>query len=320
MRFAVLDFGSYSTLLLVARPTPDGSLVEVQEEFRVTRLGEGTDRTGALEPEAVERTIAAARDFLARIQPGGEDPVAGIAAATSAVRDARNREIFLDACGRLLGAPPLLLTGEEEAKAVFLGAASDQPKETLLCTADIGGGSTEISIGRRDRCIQSRSIDIGSARLAQRFDLFDRVPGERMEQARQAVRKILDGEASDLLSHIPARGEPLRALASGGTATTYTSMRQELAEYRREAVHGFTDTEQEVRAACEYLFTLSSEERARLPGIEPGRAPVLPAGLIVVGEWLRWLGRASVTVTTRGLRFGLARRMQCGDLEPTWRR
>ena len=315
-RYAALDFGTYSTLLLVAREDATRELVEETELFRVTRLGADTAQTGRLTPDGIARTIAAARGFLDIVRAGTAD-IAGVAAATSAVRDAANRDVFLQECRDLLGAPPLLLSGNDEAVTAFLGAASDQDPAARIVHIDIGGGSTELSAGQRDECLQSHSLNIGSARLAERFDLFETVPRAQQERARQAVRKAVAAAITDLEDRIAGRRPP-QIVASGGTATTYASMQLGLTEYRREAVHGFVSTERKTAEACDNLFDMSVAERRKIPGIEPGRAPVLPAGLVILGEILHGLGSSAFTVTTRGLRFGLVRQLQRGDIAPTW--
>ena len=312
-----LDFGSNSCLMLMVRAAEDGTLTREKELFEATRLGEGVDAHGRLQPAAIERTLEAARGFLKQI-PSDWASGAGIAAATSAVRDAENRETFLAACDEVLGGRPLVLSGEEEAGTTFLGAASDQPPGSTVIAVDVGGGSTELSVGRPGEALLSVSVDVGCVRLGERFDLFEVPDPGRLREAHAAVREVVQPAADRILETIPA-GSRVRLVGSGGTFTTYAAYREHMEVYDHERVHGYPGTSGDVNAAVADLFARTRQERALLEGIPEGRAPVLPAGLLIVHETLVALKRREFVVSTRGVRFGLIVRLMQGALAPTWR-
>jgi len=290
-------------------------LREVLELFRATRLGERVAETGRLSATAVERTVAAAREFLARVPRLPGQRVVGVAAATSALREARNRRDFFRPCVALLGSPPLVLGGEEEAETAFLGACSDRAGPML--TVDIGGGSTELSAGETETCLTSLSVDVGCGRLTEGFGLYEAVPVARAGLARATVRELLAEPLLTLRSAFAPCARP-SIVASGGTATTFAAATQQLKHYERRLVHGFRGDEEAVSSLAAELFAAPAAERARHYGIPTDRAAILPAGLLILSEVLCGLGARTFSVTTRGVRFGLCRRLQQGSIEPTW--
>ncbi|MCF7854607.1 MAG: hypothetical protein K9N51_07415 [Candidatus Pacebacteria bacterium] len=319
-RLAALDFGTNTALLLVAHETADGDLVEEYEALRTTRLGERTDRDRMLGEAGMTRSIQAAQEFLADL-PRDSRETALIAAATSAVRDARNQAIFLERCAHVLGRPPLVLSGDEEAQTIFTGAASDQSPTTFLLTVDIGGGSTEISLGWRDRCGYSTSLDLGCIRLSERFRLSGCADTTDLRDAREYARNVLKKVRN--ATRDTTAGEPSPcAIVTGGTATTWAAYARQLNAYQRQAIHGYTGTRRNLEQSIPKLAGMTAPQRAALPGVSKGRAPVFPAGLVILAETLELFDCQTFTVSTRGLRFGLLRRLQRGELLPTvvWRK
>jgi exopolyphosphatase/guanosine-5'-triphosphate,3'-diphosphate pyrophosphatase len=315
--YAALDIGTNSVLLLLARPAGDGSLTEVAELVRVTRLGEGVGHTRHLRSTAMERTLAAAADFLAAAQAHGA-PIKGIAATTSAVRDADNRDEFLARCLDLFGHEPLILAGAEEARTIFVGATSDLPHDSLAINIDIGGGSTEIAAGTPSVCNLAVSLDLGCVRCAEEFELFETATPEQQARARTSIRQTLSPVCAEVNRMLATARRTAAISATGGTATTLAAVEQSMQTYDRTRVHGFSASESLIGATTARLFTMSSAARAELPGVPAGRAPVLPTGLLILSELMRTMEMDSVRVSTRGLRYGLARRLQSGDLAPTW--
>lgn len=312
---AALDLGTNTVLLLTARAA-GADVVEDRELCETTRLGEGLARTGMLLQEAVTRTVAAAaafRDEAAAACPAGR----GIAVATSAVRGARNRAAFLDACRTALGHSPLLYSGAEEAETAFLGAASDQDPGAFLVTIDIGGGSTELSAGRHGERLFSTSVDLGCVRYAEEFGLKEQPQPGAIDRARRAAAAVL-GPVGVRIRALMRQAAPVRAVVSGGTGTTYAQWVQEMPAYDRTQVHGFAGARAAVGRDAMRLWELSSPARAELPGLPAARAEILPAGLLILTEALGAIGLAEFRVTTRGLRYGLILRLARGDVEPSW--
>ncbi len=307
---AVLDLGTNSTMLLLCRASPAGNLREVREELRMPRLGQGVADTGRLSAAAIDRTLAAAAELLASLPGRGR----GLTVATSAVRDAENRDPFLDAFAVRFGHRPLLLAGEQEAAAIFRGAAHDQQTEAeTLIDIDIGGGSTELTIGdRRNGCRLACSLDLGCVRCGERFGLLDAAAPSSLSRLRCEVRKLVEPVAAGFREL--TADSPWRVLASGGTAAAFAVYQQGLRGFSRSLVHGYRARECEVAAGAMRLAAMPLAERTGLPSVESGRAAVLPAGLLILSEILRVLEVSGCTVTTRGLRFGLALRLRRGEL------
>ena len=320
MRYASLDFGSNSTLLLVVHSTEEEPLVENEELFRTTRLASGIDKTGYLDPDGIRRSLDAAREFLNHLE-AQQGPTKGIAAATSAVRDAVNRDLFLAQTRELLGNPPVLLSGDAEARTIFAGATSDLEAGLPSIVLDIGGGSTEFALGTPGNCESAASVNAGCVRLAERFGLMDAADTAAVNAARQYVRTIskkMKLQVSDGLAKTGLQPTPA-VVVTGGTATTLAAYQQKLTTYDRGIVHGFQSSENRVSEILNKLQRMPAAERAKLPGIPTGRAPVWPAGLIIMSEMLRCFDVSNFRVSTRGLRFGLIQRLIARELPPTWR-
>ncbi len=307
-----LDIGTNSILLLVCRPGKNGELMEFHEDLRMPRLGEKTGSERRLHPTAVERALIATEELLRNL-PRGEN-IRLAAAATSAVRDAENRSLFLNGFRHRFGGVPWLLTGEEEALTVFQGVASDMCRRgSFLVNVDVGGGSTEMGVGDEEGgCRWSRSFDVGCVRFGERFDLYDVSEPKAREEARCEVRRLLEPGLEEIRQI--TGNKPVRMVAGAGTATSYAAWRQGLTTYQRQLVHGWQDSEAAVSEAAEELAAVPLAMRQEIPCINPGRAAVLPAGLLILSEVLRGLQAEDFTVTTRGLRYGLALRLSKGEI------
>jgi exopolyphosphatase/guanosine-5'-triphosphate,3'-diphosphate pyrophosphatase len=290
----------------------------LDEWAAVTRLGEDVQRTGTLQPEAMARTLDCVAGFMAEAReryPG----LTGVAAGTSALRDARNRADFIEACRERLGFEPRVFGGAEEAETTFLGVASGLPSNVPLLNLDVGGGSTEVSGGEAGECSFARSLDLGCVRFAERFSLLGVSTPAARAAARAAARELLMPVLTEALATIPRSAAGLYVSASGGTATTFAAAMQSLRVYDRDRVEGWETTTEEIGAWAERLGGMELAARAALPCVTEGRALVLPAGLLVLHEALSCLGATTARVTTRGLRAGMLVRVQRGTLSPCWR-
>lgn len=316
--FAALDFGSNSTLLSVACMDSAGTLREEIEKFCTTRLGSGVDETGFLAPRGIDKSIAAADQFLQFLRLNYRNRnVLLVTAATSAVRDARNRRIFLHACLELFGTEPLILTGEEEAETVFLGAASSLPADCECVVIDIGGGSSEVAVGTPGACKAACSLQVGCVRLAELFNLKEEFNLDQLNSARKYVRRQCEAYVERVLLKADRQNaDPgVKVVVTGGTATTLASFHEALTNYDRCRVHGFRATERYVSGVLERLSAVSAAQRAAMPGLPADRAEVWPAGLVILSELLRYLHKNDFTVSTRGLRFGLIKSLAQGEIE-----
>ncbi len=314
--YSALDLGTNTTLLLnVVKETP-GKLREVGEFYRTTQLGQDLNVTGELSQEAVDRTLQAVAFFLRATK----DKFAhgkGIAVATSAVRDAVNSESFLSAFADLVGSKPLVLTGIEEAGAIFTGAVNQADEKKKLLCLDIGGGSTELAGGNSAQCDFCTSLNLGCVRIAERYNLFEENDVGVVTAARDAVRAELEKAVCQYRDTIFIH-TPIELVFTGGTATTYAAYRQALADYNQSQIHGFRGDRETVGSDVERLMAMSSRQRAVLPGIPNERARIFPAGLLILQEFLQFFGKTSFRVSTRGLRHGLVIMLNQQQCEPTW--
>jgi exopolyphosphatase/guanosine-5'-triphosphate,3'-diphosphate pyrophosphatase len=302
-RVAGVDCGTNSIRLLIADVHPEAGsavprLTDVVREMRVVRLGQGVDATGEFAQEALDRTFEAAREYAGLIRQHGAGKVRFV--ATSATRDARNRQVFIDGIRELLGVEPEVITGDEEAALSFAGASSVLPSRGghPVLVVDLGGGSTEFVLGNADGVIAARSVDIGCVRLTERHLRNDPPTPEQIAAAEADVDAAL-GEA--------VRTVPLDRAAVvvgvAGSVTTITAHALDLPEYSPAAIHGTELPLETVRRACTELLEMTRAERAALPYMHPGRVDVIGAGALIWRRVLERLaevteGRVSTAVTS----------------------
>jgi exopolyphosphatase/guanosine-5'-triphosphate,3'-diphosphate pyrophosphatase len=286
VRVAGIDCGTNSIRLLVADSADDdgtGRLVDVHREMRIVRLGQGVDATGMLAPEALARTFAAADDYAATVRDLGAEHVRFV--ATSAMRDARNRDEFMAGIRERFGVEAEIIPGTEEAALSFAGAASVLPLEQgrPVLVVDLGGGSTEFVLGDAGGVIASRSIDMGCVRLTERHLRSDPPTAEEVAAAERDV----DAGIEQALAEVPL-AEATAVIGVAGSITTITAHALALPAYLPERIHGAELAVAQVARACTSLLGLSHAERAALPYMHPGRVDVIGAGALV---WRRILGR-----------------------------
>jgi exopolyphosphatase/guanosine-5'-triphosphate,3'-diphosphate pyrophosphatase len=296
---ASIDIGTNSTRVLVARPV-DGKLDVLDRRNTITRLGQNVGATGRLAEDAVERTLACLRDYRAILDEHGVDRLR--VAATSASRDAANREEFFDAVGDVVGARPELLSGEDEGRLSFVGATGDlDPALGPFLIVDIGGGSTEFILGT-DHVEGVMSVDVGCVRLTEKF--LDHDPP--LPEELTACISFADAYLDDVNRDIPGSAEARTLVGLAGTITTVAAVEIGLATYDRDAIHHFVLT----RAAAEDVFrTLATESRAdriHNPGLEEARADVIVGGCCVLVALFRRFGFDEMIVSEADILDGLA--------------
>ncbi|MCE7008660.1 Ppx/GppA family phosphatase [Kibdelosporangium philippinense] len=282
-RVAAIDCGTNSIRLLVADVTKrdDGTswLRDVHREQRVVRLGQGVDATGMLNPEALERTRVALADYTAILRRKGAESVRMV--ATSATRDASNRDDFFGMTESLLGAPAEVISGDEEAALAFTGAVGDMdPDEGPFLVVDVGGGSTELVLGTWDGVKATpqaaRSTDIGCVRITERCLRSDPPTAGEIEEARELARQVLRA-AFDVVPVDQAR----TWIGVAGTATTMAAISLGLPEYDSDAIHLSRIAKPKLIETSEQLLTLNHQERAANPVIHPGRVDVIGGGSLI---------------------------------------
>ena len=292
---AAIDCGTISTRLLVT----DGSRA-VERLMRITRLGEGVDGTGRLSPDAIARTVSVLREFRSAMDRDGVQAVR--MSATSAVRDASNREQFMAAAEDVVGIRPEVLSGMEEGRLAFAGATAElDPSNGPFLVVDIGGGSTELVVGR-DEPVGVESMDVGCVRITEKFLHHDPPRPEELSDALMEVRDQLE----DAVRAVPELNDAQQMIGLAGTVTTVAAVELGLTEYDRDRIHHFWLT----RAAAEDVFrTLATESRAsRLgnPGLEEARADVIVGGCVVLVAVLRYFDLSGCLVSESDILDGLA--------------
>ena len=297
---AAIDCGTNSTRLLVA----DEQGATLERLMRITRLGQGVDATGRLAPDAVERTLVVLREYRETMDRLGVERVR--MTATSAARDAANRDEFLDAAEAVVGARPELLGGDDEARLSFLGATAElDAGDGPFLVVDIGGGSTEFAVGPQpDRPGEPEgvlSLDMGCVRLTEKFLHSDPPSAEELSQALSVVRDYLEDVARDL----PTTREANQLVGLAGTVTTVAAVEQGLSTYDRDRIHHFVLS----RAAAEDVFrTLATEPRAdrvHNPGLEAARADVIVGGCCALVAVMRYFGFDQCLVSEADILDGL---------------
>lgn len=291
-RVAAIDCGTNSIRLLVADVT-GGGLRDVHREMRVVRLGQGVDATGLLAPEAVGRTRAALADYVAVLRRTGVARVRMV--ATSATRDAANRDDFFGMVRATLGAEAEAISGDEEARLSFAGAVGElDPDDGPFVVTDVGGGSTEVVVGELTDAgpvvHAARSVDVGCVRLTERCLPDDPPTAEQVAKARAVAAEVL----ADAVAAVPVAG--VRTwVGVAGTVTTLAALAHGLPAYDADAIHLSRVALPDLHRVTAELLALPRAERAALGPMHPGRVDVIGGGAIVVEELARGLARAGVT-------------------------
>ena len=290
-RVAAVDLGTNSTRLLVA-DVADGQIEEVSRRLTITRLGEGVDGRRRLLPAPIARVRNCLADYRRELESLGAEQT--LAIATSAVRDAENGEAFLGEIEWSYGFVTRLLTGEEEAAMMIRGVTSGRAGLDDVLVVDIGGGSTELVLTTAGEVVFSTSLDVGCVRITERFLPSDPPSRPELAAAGAYVRSLLP--ALDAKS----------AIGVAGTVTTLATLDLGDAEYDPARTHGHHIRLASVETQLERLAAMTNEERLGVPGIEPGRAPVIVAGIVVLREVMTAYGLTEIEVSERDVLHGAA--------------
>jgi exopolyphosphatase/guanosine-5'-triphosphate,3'-diphosphate pyrophosphatase len=290
-RVAAVDLGTNSTRLLVA-DVENGRVDEVVRRLQITRLGEGVDARRRLLPLPIARVRNCLSDYRRELESLGAERT--LAVATSAVRDAENGEAFLGEVEWSYGFSTRLLSGEEEARLTFAGVGAGRALEPGTLVIDVGGGSTELVLDGSPLA----SLDAGCVRQTELFLLADPPAPDELEACARAVR--------ELLATLPDAAATARAIGVAGTATTLAALDLGLSEYDPERVHGHVVSRDGLDDQLARLAALPLAERRAVPALEPERAPVIVAGLVILREALDRFGLDAVEASERDLLHGAA--------------
>ena len=299
-RFAAIDIGTNTILLLIAELETDGSFQVLDDRAEITRLGAGVDRTRQIGPHGEERSLEVLKSYLGTCRNLGVDEIAAV--GTSALRDARNTEVFKARLKRELGLDLRVLSGEEEASYSYLAVQRGlalEGKEVLV--VDVGGGSTELIWGKGGALHHSISLELGSVRLTERFLLSDPVREE--ECAR--LTTTIDRELQPVLVDWEI-GSGFHAMVGiAGTFTTLAAIAKGMRRYSHSEVHGSCLSRAEVQRQAQLLKGKTIAERKEIPGLEPKRADVILAGALLIDRIMALFRIDQVTVSDQGIRYGL---------------
>jgi len=300
MKRASIDIGTNSVLLLVAE-IQSGSISVLDEKQEVPRLGKSVDNSRNLHHESIERVLQVLtdfKDFLQNYYPEVLDEV--IVTATSAVRDASNRDEFIGIVKKSTGWEVRLLSGEEEAQTTFKGALSvlNDRENTKNVILDIGGGSTEIAYGAGLIQGTAFSIDMGSVRFTERFFDTDPPHAESTQKLRNEVQRLLYPHK------VPFSN--FDAIGVAGTVTSIAAIKKGLQDYDAEALNGFRLQRDDVVQFIGEISSISASNiEQQYPPFLTGRGDVILAGILILDEFMQWCNKKELIVSTGGIRHGI---------------
>ena len=292
------DMGTNSTRLLVA-DVEDCEVKELERRSTVTRLGRGVDTSRQLATEAIEDVVSAVGEYIKLYEPLEPDVV--LALATSAVRDAENSGAFIAELRERFALNARILTGEEEARLTYVGAVAGRAPSDGTLVIDIGGGSTEIVVGSGREMAFHTSLQLGTVRHTERHIRNDPPTAPELEALAEDIRKQLFAElaAADFF-------EIHTGIAVAGTPTSLAAIDQELDPYDPERVHGYVLSLDAIQHMYSMLSGKSLEERLKVPGLHPGRAPTIVAGVVILIQAMRAFGLQEIEVSEHDILYGAA--------------
>jgi exopolyphosphatase/guanosine-5'-triphosphate,3'-diphosphate pyrophosphatase len=297
---AAIDCGTNSIRLLIAEVDIDGNLIELDRRMTIVRLGEGVDATGRFSDAAIERTFAACDEYALAIRSHEATHIRFV--ATSATRDAENREEFVAGVKARLGCKVDVITGKEEAALSFLGATGGL-KESFqgpYLVIDIGGGSTEFVVGT-DVPDAARSVDIGCVRMTERHLAGDPASAESIDAA------MADIDAAILkASKVVPFADAKTVIGLAGSVTTVAAMALGLQKYDRKAIHGSVISADAIHRVFDRLIHMTRAQRSELPFMHPGRVDVIGAGSLVLDRIMKILPQTSIVVSEHDILDGIA--------------
>ncbi len=300
MRVAGIDIGTLTCRLLVASvPLETGRpLLTIRSERKILRLGEGVDQTKRLNPEAMSRVIETIREWKAVIESHGVER--STAVATSAVREAGNREEFLDRVRSETGVEIEVIDGKEEARRTFLGIRSGLPDIRSILGLDIGGGSTEFIASREGQPLKTTSTDMGVVRLTERVLRSDPPGAAEIQQAETLIRDLTRGARREL-----GDVTDLTLVGTAGTITSLAAVAQELPTYDPARIQNYVLELPAIRRIERSVFAKTQSQRVGMPGLETGREGVIAAGVLILRCVMEELNAVRCVVSEYGLREGV---------------
>lgn len=293
-KIACIDIGTNSVRMIILDPQKK-DCIEAEKHMETTRIGHGVDQSRLLSEEGIKRTVDAIQNFYDIAKTSGVEKI--IAIATSAVRDASNRDVFLDQV-KAIGVDVEMISGEEEARLGFLGVAKGVSesglvkKEDHILVIDIGGGSTELIVGNGNDILYSKSLDIGAVRLHDKFVSEDPVALTEQQEMADYIRKIIKPEIDQLHEF-----DIKQVIGIGGTISTAGSMALEMEVYNRKRIHNYYVPLERIYKLNRKLLIQSVEERQKHLGLQPKRADIIPCGFMILQLLLLSLERDGISIS-----------------------
>lgn len=296
---AGIDIGSNTLRLLIAKLDSPYSLIELDSDRRITRLGQGLYRDGMLSPSAMARTVSALNEFKKRISGYEVDDL--VVVGTSAAREAKNREEFLDRVKEETGFEVELISGMEEARRTFLGVLLGVgPIQSRMVVMDIGGGSTEFIIGEHGKPSQIMTTDLGVVTLTERYLATDPIPAQDFDTLRAAIENRLKPVCDSLVPE-----KPFSLVGTAGTITTLAAMDQRLAHYNPHRINRYPLKKSSIARMLKEFLSKTAQERSLLPSLEKGREDIIVAGTAILITTMDRLECDQLLVSDYGLREGI---------------
>ena len=296
MNVATIDLGSNSFLLAIFEMEEGKIIKELYDECVITRLSEGVDKSKVLSPAALERAKECLTNFKKTIDKFNVQKTTAV--STSAARDAKNKEEFLQ-IGKDLNIPIQIIPGLKEAELTFKGSAFEQENPEEFCVIDIGGGSTEI-ITQSENKISSFSFDIGSVRLTEKFITSFPTSDDEIKNVENFIIENFN-QKKELFEEIKSK----KIIAVAGTPTTLMQMIGEI-EFDVGKIHNQRISQKYIKDWRDKLQKMSLEERCRVKGLPEKRADVIVSGLSILYNFLKYINQDELVVSTKGVRYGLA--------------
>ena len=294
-RYAVIDVGTNSVKFHVGERLADGSWNRVVDRAEMSRLGEGVDEHGAIQPEPLQRTATAVADMVAEAQRDGAQQI--VAVGTAVFRIASNGNDAVAEIRDRAGIEVEVLSGEEESRLAYLAARSAVGASPSVVVFDTGGGSSQFTYGEGARLVDRFSVNVGAVSYTERFGLDKAVDQRSLAQARATIASDLDA--------LSERPKPDAVVGMGGAVTNMTAVSKRMTRYDPDAIHGSVLEATEIDRQIETYRSMSADERRSIAGLQPKRAEVILAGACIVSTILNELGARSFTVSDRGLRHGV---------------
>ena len=292
---ASIDIGTNTILLLIAE-VEGRKLNPLFEMETVVRLGERVQKSGILSQGAMKRGLQTLTQYWERCQTMGVQKI--FAVGTSALREAKNSEDFLALIKDRLDLSVEIISGEKEAQLSFLAVATDlKALNQSIFVVDVGGGSTELILGKGERIKQWVSLPIGSVRFTEQFLRSDPVQEKEWKEMEREIR--------ELLADVPHPDEPFSMVAVGGTATTLASVEQGVDKFIFETIHHFPLKKEALRNQLSLYRSKTIEERKNIPGLSPARADVILAGGTILHQAMEELHCPSALISCHGIRYGV---------------